>query len=41
NYRIDNYPDGKRDNVDLTLDLLNPLCKSYSIIKDAEFKIYL
>ncbi|MEN9917824.1 MAG: hypothetical protein RL662_260, partial [Bacteroidota bacterium] len=40
NYRIDNYPDGKRDNVDLTLDLLNPLCKSYSIIKDAEFKIY-
>lgn len=40
NYRVDNYSDGKRDNVLLTLDLLNPLSQDFSIVKDPIFRLY-
>ncbi len=40
NYRIDNYPDRKLSNVDLTLQLLDPLAESFPLIKDTKFKLY-
>lgn len=39
NYRVSNYQDGIRDNVTLTLDLLNPLTKDFNIIKDPHFRL--
>ncbi|MDU1906472.1 MAG: glycosyltransferase family 9 protein [Dysgonomonas sp.] len=39
NFRVDNYPDGIRDNLTLTLELLNPLTKHFEIIKDSNFKL--
>lgn len=41
NYRIDNeYKGDDRDNVELTLDLLNPLIKEYNIGKDPNFRLF-
>lgn len=40
NYRVDNFPDGTRDNIQLNLDLLNPLEKDFKIYKDPYFKLF-
>ncbi|MBF0575067.1 glycosyltransferase family 9 protein [Dysgonomonas sp. GY617] len=40
NYRVDNFPDGTRDNVQLNLDLLNPLEKDFNIYTDPYFKLF-
>lgn len=40
NHRVDNFPDGTRDNVQLNLDLLNPLEKDFKIYKDPSFKLF-
>lgn len=39
NYRVDNYYDGERNTVELTLDLLNPLSKAFNIQKDPNFRL--
>lgn len=40
NYRVNNTFDGSADNAQITLDLLNPLKKKYTIKKDPNFKLY-
>ncbi len=40
NYRVNNKYDGLRDNAQLTLALLDPLNKEYTITKDPHFKLY-
>lgn len=40
NYRVDNFPNGTRNTVDLLLDLLNPLEKEFKIQKDPNFRLY-
>jgi len=40
NYRIDNSYKGGKNNVELTLSLLDPLKKKYNIRKDPVFKVY-
>jgi len=40
NYRIDNTFKGDKDNVMLTLSLLDPLSKEFPLKKDTAFKLY-
>lgn len=40
NYRVDNLPNGTRSNIDLTLELLEPLKKDFQIQIDPHFKLY-
>lgn len=40
NYRVDNFPDGTRDNVSLNLDLLKPLEQDFQVYADPHFKLY-